>query len=62
MLARQQAKAILKKRGWSYRNAAEVLGLSRKNGFVHLCRVLNGQRVSHRLLRDIQNIPQRKAV
>jgi len=59
MLARQQAKALLKKRGWSYRSAAETLGLSPKNGFVHLCRVLNGERTSHRLLRAIQNIPDR---
>lgn len=62
MLAREQAKAILKKRGWSYRNVAVALGLSRKSGYVHIARVLNGQRESTRLLSRIENLPNRKEV
>ena len=53
MLARQQAKAILKKKGWTYRTAAPQLGV----GFVHLSRVLNGHRNSRRLLAAIASLP-----
>ena len=53
MLAREQAKAILKKRGWTYRAAAPLLDI----GYVHLSRVLNGQRQSRRLLAAISALP-----
>jgi transcriptional regulator with XRE-family HTH domain len=57
MLARQQAKRELKLKGWSYRAAAPRLGV----GFVHLSRVLNGQRESKRLLTAIEELPKYKA-
>jgi hypothetical protein len=60
MLARQRklarliaAKKTLKNRGWTYREAAPVLGVC----FTHLCRVLTGERVSESLLRRISEIP-----
>ena len=55
MLAREQAKGQLKCKGWSYRTAAPRLGV----GYVHLCRVLNGQRASQRLLAAIRDLPVR---
>jgi predicted transcriptional regulator len=53
----KQAKAILKERGWTYRDAAPVLNVH----FTHLCRVLTGSRKSEALLRRIHEIPVRNA-
>lgn len=47
------AKRTLKARGWTYRRAAPLLGVT----YQHLCLVLNGQRESARLLRRISAIP-----
>jgi hypothetical protein len=57
MLAREHAKATLKRHGWSYRKAAPFLGV----GYVHLSRVLNGQRESRRLLAAIAALPHAPA-
>jgi plasmid maintenance system antidote protein VapI len=43
------AKRTLKDRGWSYRRAAPVLGVT----YQHLCEVLNGHRISRRLVQKI---------
>ena len=51
----QQAKQILKERGWTYRDAAPALNVH----FVHLCRVLCGHRTSAALLRRIAEIQPR---
>jgi len=48
-----QAKAILKARGWTYRTAGPHLGVSHP----HLSEVLNGHRQSKRLLAAIATIP-----
>lgn len=62
MLSRKQgypspseAKAKLKDLGWTYRAAAPVLGVH----FTHLCLVLNGHRVSRRLLTKIAQLPRK---
>ncbi len=47
------AKRVLKARGWSYRRAAPVLGVT----YQHLCEVLNGHRQSERILRQIADLP-----
>ncbi len=57
MLTRQQAKVQLKRKGWSYRTVAPKLGVT----FEHLCRVLNGQRTSRRLIERIQAVERRAA-
>jgi len=49
-------KAILKKKGWSYRSAGPVLGVT----YQHLSEVLNGKRSSLRLLRKIRTLPARR--
>jgi hypothetical protein len=58
MLARkqQQAKKLLKAKGWSYRRAAPVLGVH----YVHLALVLNGKRQSARLLTAIEEMRTRE--
>jgi len=56
MFTREQAKVTLKDRGWSYRTAAPLLGIS----YQHLCWVLNGQRSSRRVLKKIELIPARQ--
>ena len=48
-----QAKAILKVRGWTYRTAGPRLGVSHP----HLSEVLNNHRQSKRLLEAIARIP-----
>ncbi|PYJ86379.1 MAG: transcriptional regulator [Verrucomicrobia bacterium] len=53
-VARKQAKATLKRRGWSYRRVAPVLGVS----FTHLAKVLTGRRSSNRLLAEIKKLPR----
>ena len=49
----QQVKVELKRKGWSYRSAAPVLGTS----YSFLARVLNGHQKSARLLAAIHNLP-----
>jgi len=53
MFSREQAKVTLKARGWSYRKAAPILGVT----YQHLSEVLNGNRPSRRLINKIKNIP-----
>ena len=50
---RNQAKAILKRKGWTYRTGAPALGVTHP----HLSQVLNGHRTSARILRDIERLP-----
>lgn len=52
------AKQVLRDKGYTQRQAAPLLGV----GHVHLCFVLNGHRVSARLLRKISELPPRAAV
>jgi hypothetical protein len=46
---------MLKSRGWSYRSVAPVLGVTH----IHLSYVLNGHRISRRLLESLKNVPLR---
>lgn len=48
-------KRGLKARGWSYRAAAQELGVS----YQHVCMVLNGQRRSNTLLVALAALPAR---
>lgn len=57
MLTRLQAKATLKEKGWSYRTVAPLLDVHH----IHLSMVLNGHRVSRRLLNKIEGLPARPA-
>ncbi len=43
--------------GWSYRSAAPRLGV----GYQHLSEVLNGHRVSRRLLASVNALPPRES-
>lgn len=56
MFTREHAKVTLKARGWSYRSAAPVLRVS----YQHLSEVLNGKRISRRLLTAIERMPTAK--
>lgn len=47
------AKNMLRGKGWSYRRAAPVLGVT----FEYLCRVCNGVHTSVRLNKRIFNLP-----
>lgn len=49
-------KEELKLKGWSYRTAAPLLGVSAR----HLCLVLAGKRKSEPLCRRISELPPRK--
>jgi hypothetical protein len=51
---RRQARAKLKRLGYSYRSAAPVLGVH----YVHLSQVLNGHRESRRILSAIKNLQE----
>jgi hypothetical protein len=51
-----QAKATLKKLGWTNRSAAAVIGCT----YQHLSCVLNGHRVSRRVLMAIEALPKRR--
>lgn len=53
-----QARQTLKKKGWSYRSAAPLLGVN----FSHLYRVLSGERHSERVLTGVATLPARKEV
>ena len=57
MITRRSAKAILKNRGWSYRSAAPLLGIT----YVSLSRILNGTYQNRRVLTAIETMPDRKA-
>ena len=61
MLARKQARAHLKKLGWTYRTAAPLLGVH----YTHLAMVLTEnpkrQRSSRRLLQAIETLQLRRA-
>ena len=48
-------KRSLRARGWSYRTAAEYLGVS----YQHICLVLAGERISERLLFRLSIMPPR---
>lgn len=52
----QREKRLLKKKGWSNRQAAHELGLD----LSHFSRVLNGHRESARLLKAIHDLPARE--
>jgi hypothetical protein len=49
MFTRERAKQALKSKGYSYRLAAPLLGVS----YQHICLVLTGKRQSVRLLKKI---------
>lgn len=49
-------KDALKRKGWSYREAAPVLGVT----YQHLSEVLNGKRISRRLLAAIAALPKKE--
>ena len=49
-------KARFKRKGWSYRVAAPLLGVT----YQHLSDVLNGNRQSLRLLKKIRGLPKRE--
>lgn len=50
----QEARSTLRRKGYSQFSGAAALGVSR----VHLTYVLNGRRVSARILRAIQELPE----
>lgn len=50
----QAARLTLRRKGWSHETAATQLGVSR----VHLTFVLNGRRVSRRILEAIKELPE----
>lgn len=52
----RKARKILRARGWSYRSAAPLLGIS----YQHLAMVLTGRRESKRLLAAIAALPRRE--
>ena len=56
MFTRELAKVSLKRKGWSYRTAAPVLGVT----YQHLCLVLCGRRESSRLMQAIATIRSKK--
>lgn len=49
-------KQLLKQRGWSYRAAAPLLGVT----YQHICLVMTGKRQSRRLLAKIEKLPVRE--
>jgi hypothetical protein len=50
----QEARNIMRRRGWSQAEAAAELGVTA----MHLCLVLNGHRPSQRLLSAIKALPE----
>jgi hypothetical protein len=50
----QAARNDLRRKGWSQAAAADRLGVSA----IHLCYVLNGHRISRRLLNAIHHLPE----
>lgn len=55
-LSPEEARHIIRSRGYHYRTAAAVLGVN----FTHLHRVCTGERHSARLLRAIRTLPRQK--
>jgi len=53
MFTREHTKVELKRKGWSYRTAAPLLGVS----YQHLSMVLNAHRRSKRLLLAVRRLP-----
>jgi len=51
---RKLARAALVAKGWSIRRAATIL----ERDYIHLCRMLNGQRISEDLLCRVLDLPQ----
>lgn len=49
----QEARNTLRHKGWTQTEAAEQLGVTS----MHLCLVLNGHRVSHRIIAAIASLP-----
>lgn len=58
MFTREHVKGELKRKGWSYRDAA--LALEPQRTFQHISYVLNGQRESATLLRALMDLPPRR--
>lgn len=54
----KEAREILRHRGWSYRSAAPLLGVT----YQHLAQVLTGRRESRRLIEAIHSLPHRSEV
>ena len=52
-LTPEQARRLMKKRGWTYRKAAAFVGVNSS----HLSRVFCGQRISKSLLERIAALP-----
>ena len=50
----QAARNELRRKGWSQAAAASELGVSA----IHLCYVLNGHRISRRLINAIRHLPE----
>ena len=57
MFTREKVKVELKLKGWTYCEAGEALGRT----YQHISYVLNGQRESMRLLRELSALPARRA-
>ena len=55
MFTREQVKSEMKNKGWSYREAARQLTPQRT--YQHISYVLNGQRESASLLRELMSLP-----
>jgi transcriptional regulator with XRE-family HTH domain len=53
----QSARATLWRKGWTQTAAAQRLGVSRE----HFSHVMNGRRLSRRLLAAIQELPENPA-
>jgi len=58
MITRNQAKKLIPQRGWSQRKAARELDVTH----THLNLVLNGRRISKRLLVRIEALPKKEEV
>lgn len=50
----QKARNTLRRKGWTQAEAARQLGVAAG----HLCLVLNGHRISHRLIKEIAKLPE----
>ncbi len=56
--AKTEAQRILKRKGYSYRTAAPLLGITH----THLFRCLTGERHSERVLAGVEELPTREEV
>lgn len=57
-MKRVDRKVTFKRKGWTYRSAAPVLGVT----YQYLCDVLNGQRESRRLMSKVDSLPPRRTL